>query len=249
VARQRFEKELTLARGIQRGLLPAAPPLLAGFDIGVVSEPCLEVGGDYYDFLPLGVNTLLVVADVEGKGISSALIMSNLQASLRSLVRNLHSLETIMSSLNEVIRVDTKAQKFLSMFLGLIDVRGQMLHYVNAGHVPPILIRSSGETVLLETGGLLVGLFNSPEYSRGRIQLRRNDVLLLCTDGIVEANNPNLEEYGAERLINFVRGHQACGAQELVAAVNNDVKRFAQAMPPTDDRVLIAIKVGQTRSA
>src|SRR5207253_8758870 len=124
VEKQRLEKEMALARQIQRSLLPEAPPVVPGYEIAVINEPCFEVGGDYYDFLNLGPQTLLlVIADVEGKGVSSALVMSNLQATLRALVMHLHSLEVLALSLNEMICTDTKQQKFLSMFLGLVDTR------------------------------------------------------------------------------------------------------------------------------
>ncbi|MGH9555514.1 MAG: GAF domain-containing protein, partial [Terriglobales bacterium] len=141
--KQRMERDLALARTIQYSLLPDQPPVLPGFDLAVSNEPCYECGGDYYDFLTLGPQTmLLVVADVEGKGVSSALVMSNLQASLRALVNHLHSLEVLTLSLNEMIYHDTKSRKFLSIFLGLVDTRSRGLHYINAGHVPPILVRA-----------------------------------------------------------------------------------------------------------
>ncbi|MBV9146568.1 MAG: SpoIIE family protein phosphatase, partial [Acidobacteria bacterium] len=165
--KQRMEKELALARGIQRSLLPDAPPVIPGFELAVANEPCFECGGDYYDFLPLGPQSLLlVVADVEGKGVSSALVMSNLQATLRALVMHLHSLEVLALSLNEMIYNDTKSEKYLSCFLGLVDTRRNGLHYINAGHVPPILVDgSTGKYTLLEDGGTVIGLFPKTEYT------------------------------------------------------------------------------------
>ncbi|MGH9651026.1 MAG: PP2C family protein-serine/threonine phosphatase, partial [Terriglobales bacterium] len=196
--KQRLEKELALARGIQRSLLPDSPPVVPGYEIAVLNEPCFEVGGDYYDFLNLGPQSLLlVVADVEGKGVSSALVMSNLQATLRALVMHLHSLEVLTMSLNEMIYNDTKSQKFLSVFLGLIDTRRNGLHYINAGHVPPILIRGEqGEYRQLTEGGTVVGLFPQTEYTRGSVKLATGDVLVCCTDGIIEAANAQDDEYG-----------------------------------------------------
>src|SRR5262249_35779049 len=200
--KQRLEKELALARQIQRSLLPDAPPVVPGYEIAVLNEPCFEVGGDYYDFLNLGPQSLLlVVADVEGKGVSSALVMSNLQATLRALVMHLHSLEVLTLSLNEMIFNDTKSSKFLSVFLGLIDTRRNGLHYINAGHVPPILIHGEqGEYKLLQEGGTVVGLFPQAEYRRGSIKLATGDILVCCTDGILEAANAQEDEYGTERL-------------------------------------------------
>ncbi len=245
VEKQRLEKELALARGIQRSLLPDAPPIVPGYDIAVSNEPCYEVGGDYYDFLNLGPQSLLlVVADVEGKGVSSALVMSNLQATLRALVMHLHSLEVLTLSLNEMICHDTKSQKFLSMFLGLVDTRRNGLHYINAGHVPPILISGeTGQYRLLEDGGTVIGLFASTEYQRGSVKLHAGDILVCCTDGILEASNAADDEFGTERLAASVFKHRAKAAEELVQAVLHDVNVFSAGGTHVDDKVLMILKV------
>ena len=186
--KERLEREMALARDIQRGLLPEMAPLVQGFDIAVTNEPCYEVGGDYYDFLTLGPDTLLVViADVEGKGISSAMIMSNLQATLRALVLNLHSLNKIAESLNRMILAGTRGGKYLTMFLGLIDIQRKAIDYINCGHVPPVVVRAEGEPVGLTEGGMVVGLFDNVRYDRGQVKFQTGDVLVLCTDGITEA--------------------------------------------------------------
>ncbi len=120
--KQRMERELSLARSIQHRLLPEAPPVVPGYDIAVLSDFCFDVAADYYDFINLGPQSLLLVsAEVEGKGVSSALIMANLQATLRALVMHLHSLEVLAFSLNEMLYTYTKAGKHLSVFLGLVD--------------------------------------------------------------------------------------------------------------------------------
>ncbi len=245
VEKQRLEKELALARGIQRSLLPDAPPVVPGYDIAVINEPCFEVGGDYYDFLNLGPQSLLlVVADVEGKGVSSALVMSNLQATLRALVMHLHSLEVLTLSLNEMICNDTKSQKFLSMFLGLVDTRRNGLHYINAGHVPPILIDGdTGKYQNLEDGGTVIGLVLATEYQRGSARLKPGDILVCCTDGILEANNAADDEFGTERLAASVYKHRNKSAQELVDAVLVDVNAFSANGTHVDDKVLMVLKV------
>jgi sigma-B regulation protein RsbU (phosphoserine phosphatase) len=242
--KQRMERELALARTIQYSLLPDHPPVLPGFDLAVLNEPCFECGGDYYDFLNLGPQTmLLVVADVEGKGVSSALVMSNLQASLRALVNHLHSLEVLTLSLNEMIYHDTKSRKFLSIFLGLVDTRGRGLHYINAGHVPPLLIRAQGGYEQLEKGGLVIGLFPHAEYERGSVKLQPGDVLVCCTDGILEAENAQHEEFGHERLAATVAHHRQKSAQAIVDAVLADVRAFSRTGEHVDDKVLMIMKV------
>jgi sigma-B regulation protein RsbU (phosphoserine phosphatase) len=245
VEKQRLEKEMALARTIQRSLLPESPPVIPGYELAVLNEPCFEVGGDYYDFLSLGAGTLLVViADVEGKGVSSALIMSNLQATLRALAMHLHSLEVLALSLNEMIYNDTKSEKYLSIFLGLVDTRRSGLHYINAGHVPPILVSGeSGEYKLLEEGGTVVGLFPTTEYNRGSASLTPGDVLVCCTDGILEAMNAGEEEYGTERLAECVARHRSKSAQAIVEAVLAEVGEFSRGGTHIDDKVLMIMKV------
>lgn len=245
VEKQRLEKEMALARQIQRSLLPDAPPVVPGYELAVLNEPCFEVGGDYYDFLNLGPQTLLlVIADVEGKGVSSALVMSNLQATLRALVMHLHSLEVLALSLNEMICTDTKSEKFLSIFLGLVDTRRRGLHYINAGHVPPILINGkTGEYKLLEDGGTVIGLFPRAEYNRGSANLAPGDILVCCTDGIMESMNAKEEEYGTERLAACIAHNRTKSAAAIVEAVLEDVNQFARGGDHMDDKVLMIMKV------
>jgi sigma-B regulation protein RsbU (phosphoserine phosphatase) len=252
--KQRMEKELALARGIQRSLLPDEPPVIPGFELAVVNEPCFECGGDYYDFLHLGPQSLLlVVADVDGKGVSSALVMSNLQATLRALVMHLHSLEVLALSLNEMIYNDTKSEKYLSCFLGLVDTRRNGLHYINAGHVPPILVDGSkGTYSLLEDGGTVIGLFPKTDYSRGTAQLKQGDILVCCTDGILEACNDKDEEFGSEKLAASVIRHRHKTAQGIIEAVMEEVNQWCHGIQ-ADDKVLMVMKVNSdgtiTRSA
>jgi sigma-B regulation protein RsbU (phosphoserine phosphatase) len=243
--KQRMERDLAVARQIQRSLLPEHPPIIPGYDVAVLNEPCYECGGDYYDFLNFGPQTLLVViADVEGKGVGSALVMSNLQATLRALVMHLHSLEVLMLSLNEMIYNDTKSEKFLSCFLGLIDTRRNGLHFINAGHCPPIVVRAQDGTFEeLSTGGTVVGLFPDSEYQRGSVQLEPGDILVCCTDGITEACNVNEDEFGTEGLAKCVAMHRTKPAQQIVDAVLAEVTAFARGGPHQDDKVLMLVKV------
>ncbi len=242
--KERLEREMALARDIQRNLLPETPPLLPGFDIALMNEPCYAVGGDYYDFLPLGSDALLVViADVEGKGLSSAMIMSNIQATLRALVLNLHSLEHLAESLNHMILAGTRGGKYLTMFLGLIDIPGKVIDYINCGHVPPVIVRAEGEAVNLTEGGMVVGLFDNVRYKCGQYKFQTGDVLVLCTDGITESMDGAQEEYGMERLAGCVRGAITHSAAEIVNAVNTDVGAYSRMGTHLDDKVMIAIKV------
>lgn len=242
--KQRMERDLALARSIQLGLLPERPPTLEGFDIGVSHRPSLEVGGDYYDFIPLASDTILtVVADVEGKGVGSAMVMANLQATLHALLAHLHSLERLVESLNDMMLADTRGQKFMTMFLGLLDQRNRTLHYVNAGHVQPAVVRVNGEVEYLTEGGMVVGLFAGVRYERGHVKLHRGDVVVACTDGITEANNVAEEEYGTQRLVELVARERQLPAQEIVQCVLREVDLFSHGGTHEDDRVILVLKV------
>jgi sigma-B regulation protein RsbU (phosphoserine phosphatase) len=243
--KQRLERDLTMARNIQRALLPEEPPTVPGFEVAVVNEMCYDVGGDYYDFLSLGPGTLLlVVADVEGKGVASALVMSNLQATLRALVMHLHSLEVLALSLNETLCLDNRRGKFMSMFLGLIDTRSNKLHYINAGHCPPILIDGeTGKHRPLDKGGTVIGMFADAVYQRGSERLKRGDILVACTDGILEADNADQDEFGEERLAKAVAGLRTKPAQHVVDSVLGEINTFSKGGINVDDKVLMVVKV------
>lgn len=247
---QRLDRELSLARSIRQRLLPESAPIVPGYDIAVLSDFCFDMAGDYYDFLNLGPQSLLmVVAEVEGKGVSSALIMANLQATLRALVLHLHSLEVLAFSLNEMMYKDTRGGKHLSLFLGLVDTRRNVLHYVNAGLAPPMLVRArGGEIKLLEEGGTVIGLFPQADYVRGSVRLEQGDVLACCTDGILEVSNERDETYGAKRLAELVRGHRDRSAQGIADAVLHEVSSYPTASMNDDDKVLIVMKVTAEKS-
>ena len=242
--KQRMERDLALARSIQLGLLPERPPVLEGFELGVAHRPSLEVGGDYYDFIALAPDTILtVVADVEGKGVGSAMVMANLQATLHALLAHLHSLERLVESLNDMMLADTRGQKFMTMFVGLLDQPRRTLHYVNAGHVQPAVVRVNGDVEYLTEGGMVVGLFAGVRYERGHVKLHPGDVVVFCTDGITEANNSSEEEFGTQRLVELVTRERHLPAQEIVQAVMTSVDTFSRGGTHEDDRVILILKV------
>ena len=244
IHKQRMERDLALARSIQVGLLPEHPPQLEGFDIAVSHKPSLEAGGDYYDFIPLAPDTILtVVADVEGKGVGSAMVMANLQATLHALLAHLHSLERLVESLNDMILADTRGQKFMTMFVGLLDQPHRTLHYVNAGHVPPAVVRANGSVEYLREGGMVVGLFPSVHYDRGHVRLNPGDIVVACTDGITEAMDIESEEFGQPRLVELVIRERAKHAQEIVDIVLKEVDLFSRGGTHEDDRVIMILKV------
>lgn len=244
ILKQRMERDLELARRIQGGLLPEAPPAIPGFDIAVSHRASQMVGGDYYDFVQLNPETLLtVIADVEGKGVASALVMANLQATLRALVAHLHSLERLVSSVNNTILADTRGGKFMTFFVAMLDQRNRSLHYINAGHVPPAVVKASGEVNYLTEGGMVMGVFPDVPYDRGFVRLEAGDIVVGCTDGITEAMDRQSNEYGNERLVEVVKRNAAKPAAQIVETVLDDVERYSRNGPHDDDRILFVLKV------
>jgi serine phosphatase RsbU (regulator of sigma subunit) len=244
LANERMERDLALARGIQSSLLPDKPPVMPGFQISVFHRPSQMVGGDYYDFITLDPETLLtVVADVEGKGVASALMMANLQAMLHTLVGHLHALERLVEAINNLMVADQRQRKFMSMFVAMLDRRHRGLHYINAGHVPPPLVRANGDVEYLREGGMVVGVLPGEQYTRGYLLLEPGDVFVACTDGITEAMDTKNEEYGLERMVEVVRKHRAEPAQRILDSLILDVDRFSRGGTHEDDRVVLILKV------
>jgi serine phosphatase RsbU (regulator of sigma subunit) len=244
LAKQRMERDLALARSIQLGLLPEKSPQIEGFELEASHQTSLEVGGDYYDFIPLGSQTMLnVVADVEGKGVGSAMVMANLQATLHALIAHVHSLERLVSALNDRMLADTRGQKYMTMYLSILDQRNKTLHYVNAGHVPPILLRADGSVEYLREGGMVVGLFPNVPFERGNVKLNSGDILAGYTDGITEASNPEDEEFGYDRLVELLKKHRNASAREIVDFTLAEVERFSRGGTHEDDRVMLIMKI------
>jgi phosphoserine phosphatase RsbU/P len=244
LAKQRMEGDLALARGVQRGLLPERPPTLENFEIGVAYTPSLMVGGDYYDFLRLKPDSLMaVIADVEGKGVASALMMANLRAALHTLVAHVHALEHLAESVNNMIFSDSRAHKLLSMFVAVIEDRQRVLHYINAGHLPPIVIRQDGKVEHLREGGMVMGALHGVPFKRGRIRLDPGDLVAAYTDGITEATDVHGEEYGLERLLDLLRAERAAPASQIVETVLSSVDLYSRGGTHEDDRVILILKV------
>ena len=244
LVQERLERDLALARSIQASLLPETPPQLSEFEVSVYHRPTQMVGGDYYDFLMLDQDTMLtVVADVEGKGVASALMMSNLQAMLHTLVGHLHSLERLVEAINNLMASEGRQRKFMSMFVAMLDRRHRGLHYINAGHVPPAVIRANGKVESLREGGMVIGVIPGQSYERGFLRLEQGDVFIACTDGITEAMDRAGEEYGLERLEQSVAKHRHQKAADIVKSVLSEVDEFSRGGTHEDDRVVLILKV------
>lgn len=244
VEKQKMEKELALAREIQRGLLPDQDPVLPGWDIAGINIPCLTVGGDYYDYIagPDG-RVGLAIADVSGKGTGPALLMANVQASLRALsgLGNL-SLDVMLTRLNDQVYRITEANRYVTVFYGWLDPRTAELTYVNAGHCYPLLFRRDGEVERLVVGGPVIGLLPEVPVEVGKAVFRPGDMLVAYTDGLSEAHSPSDDEFEEERIIGAVRAAEVLPARDVVAKLVSAARIFAAEAGVGDDLTLMVVK-------
>lgn len=243
------EREFEKAREIQQALLPGRIPQVPGVKIAGAWQPARAVGGDYYDVLDIGNGRLaLVIADVSGKGIPAALLMSNLQAAVKALAYETSAPKDLCERVNRVITSNISAGKFITFFYGVLDIRTMRLVYSNAGHLPPILRRANGTVERLEAGGLILGVSNSAVYEQGEAVLEPGDRLLLFTDGLSEAFNSEDEEFGEERLAALVGSCEAASAEEIGRSVLRAVAEFS-GNNFHDDATLIALTVEPAASS
>ena len=256
IEKEKMERDLALAREIQAGFLPDAPPPWKGVDICVSHRASQMVGGDYYDFVPVGAGgkdaLLLVVADVEGKGAASALVMANVQATLHALADHAEPLDQLPARINQKLldgargsQASGRKTKYLSMFLAFLENDGRRLCYVNAGHVPPAVIRADGSAELLETGGMVVGLFPDAGYESGVVDLGADDLVVACTDGITEAMDASGNEYGRERLVRSVAACRQQTPEQILGLVLAEVDEHSRGGIHEDDRILLVMKANR----
>src|SRR5208283_3935274 len=210
------EQELQRAREIQQSLLPKEIPQLPGIAVATAWRPAQAVGGDYFDVLRLDGNRLAIcIADVSGKGVSAALLMANVQASLRASVRDLDSPARVCSIVNGMLCESIAANKFVTFFCGVLDGNTRTFLYCNAGHRYPILVSAGAAHTLDHGGGAVLGVFPSWNYQDSSVNLKSGDRLLLFTDGITEAEDSQGGEFGVERVAAFGKAHAASSAAEL----------------------------------
>lgn len=245
--RAKLEHEMISARQIQESLLPATLPKLDGLEIAARFEACLHVSGDYYDFLrPDPSRLLFVIADVQGHGVSAGMIMSSLQATLRNILHGPqgHRPASIVAALNDALIESTRGERLVTLFLTILDLSTRELYYVNAGHVPPLLLRQGGSVLQrLEEGGMLLGVFPGTDYKQASVRLQPGDILVAKTDGITEASNAAGEEYSLERVAGTVRRSVEQSAQEIVDGVFQNVTEFERGGDHEDDKVVVVMKV------
>ncbi len=241
--KQRMEEELNLARKMQQGLLPSKLPQLPGYEIAAVNISSRHVGGDYYDVIPISEGLYgIAIADVSGKGAGAALLMANLQASLRALASGEMQIGEMISRINNFIHQNTALDKFITFFYGQLDTKKNTFTFCNAGHNPPYNVGRDGETVELMVGGIVLGMMPDMTFETETIALKAGDRIVLFTDGITEAMNRQEEEFGEERVKALVQKWPDLSAQELMEKIVSEVKKFSRGAPQADDITQVVVK-------
>ena len=234
--------ELDEAREIQRRLMPRRMPHLAGFSLANAWQPARGVSGDYLAAFKLNeTHAALCVADVAGKGFPAALLMSNMQAALKSLTADGVSPSELCTRLNQFMCENTPLSKFVSCFYGDLDLARRALTFSNAGHNPPLLMGRNGQCTSLDEGGCVIGAFGGSQYAERQIQLDSGDKLVLFTDGVTEARSTSGEEFGESRLQECLRSYRGHSAAELRTIILNEVTRFCGSNFDDDAALMVLI--------
>ncbi len=238
-----MRRDLSQAAEIQQGTLPLNAPKVAGADLAGFNAACRTVGGDYYDFFPYPDGRVaLALGDVSGKGMPASLMMMALHARVHVLAEDPGDLGAFMMRLNKATCATCPSNRFITFFFCVLDPATGVLRFANAGHNPPILVRGSGEAQMLEGGGPVLGILSIAPYCEMTLQMEPGDLLVLYSDGVTEANNPNYDEFGEERFIEVLRRHRRERSEEIVEAATKALAEFASGAPQADDITMVAAK-------
>jgi sigma-B regulation protein RsbU (phosphoserine phosphatase) len=237
-------EELRLASRVQRSLLPAAceHPRL---DVAREFIPFREIGGDYYDFLPLGQRMAFAVGDVMGKGIAAALLASSLKAAVRAQLQGSAASsapQDVVSRVNRLFGEVAPRGLFASLFFGMLDLETLEMEYVNAGHDYPFVVRAGGDIVDLPEGGTLLGLEDGSAYERGTVQLTRDDLVVFYSDGVTDRGDARGDAYGVERLKEAARRSRKDTARIVLYSMLGDVQGWSAGTSAQDDATLVVFK-------
>ncbi|MFI5370439.1 MAG: PP2C family protein-serine/threonine phosphatase [Candidatus Eisenbacteria bacterium] len=245
---KRLEGELVLAREIQMGLVPSTPMTFGPWDVQGQVVPARQVGGDYFDYFPLGEDRIgVAIADVSGKGVPAALLMSNLEATLRAYGTGDRPIPEMIRAVNMRMSLTSSAGKFITLFYAEIDRAAEVIRFTNAGHNYPLLRRADGTLEELKAGGLLLGLFSDAKYEMGEVPFGPGDALLMYSDGISEAFDERGDQYGEVRLMELWTSLASSTAAEAVTRLFAELERFRGRAPQSDDMTVVMISPRRDR--
>ena len=242
---QEISSDLRIAREIQQKLQPEKVPAIEGVEISGLQIPCKEIGGDYYDVIDLNRKKLAVlIADVSGKGISGALVMSNLQSAVRGLAPRVLSPSKLTGELNSVVSKVSTAGRFVTFFYGILDLPTKKFLYCNAGHTHPVLCRANGEIGYLSEGGLFLGPFPQATWQESEVQLKSGDLLFTYTDGVTEAaRTKDDDQFGEERLVGYLKANLTQKAEAVNAQLVKTLQNFTDNEEFEDDFTVLTLKI------
>jgi serine phosphatase RsbU (regulator of sigma subunit) len=241
--KQRIEHQLRIAREVQTSLLPQAAPEVDGYDIAAVNLPTWEIGGDYYDYIPLPDGRLgMVIADVSGKGVPAALIMATFRAALRAELQREERMVGVFEAINRILVDSSGASRFVTAVYGILDPGCGRFTYVNCGHNPPLLLGSGGGRAALDAGGPALGMVAGAPYASGEVTLEPGDTLALYTDGVVELSDEHDVEYGLDRLEAQLRAGARLPAGDMILSVVDATRAYAGRDGYVDDFTLVVVK-------
>jgi sigma-B regulation protein RsbU (phosphoserine phosphatase) len=240
--KQRQDRELQIAREIQQSLFPVRTPAIGGFDLAARSVPCYQVGGDYYDFIPLPDGRwALIIADVSGKGTPASILMASVHASLRALAGTAPPAR-VMERVNAFLYESTQANKYVTLVYAELDPAQRRLAYVNAGHVPPFWLRKGSAARRLGAGGPVLGLLEDVAYEAGEVELSPGDVVTMVTDGATEAFSPDERELGDERLEQALSVARGAGADRHLQVLFEAVSAWTGEKGCSDDLTALVLR-------
>jgi serine phosphatase RsbU (regulator of sigma subunit) len=249
VERERLRRELELSRQIQTEMLPRGALRSGPAEIAGVSIPAREVGGDFFNYFQVADGRLaLLVGDVSGKGVSAALLMANVQATLRARMPHEFDLAALASHLDREVDQNTPPAVYLTLFIGILEQDGRTLRYVNAGHNPQFVVRKRGGIVALSSTGLPIALYAGHPYRESEVSLEDGDLLFFYTDGLVEQENAAGDQFGAERLQEYLTSLQANSIDAILERLDREVRTFRGGVEPLDDATMMALRVTLPRA-
>jgi len=240
---KQMQQDMEIAGSIQKSLLPKRLPERNGYDFAAINHSSLAIGGDLYDFIIFSDDEFgIAIGDISGKGVSGALLMTTLYATFRESVRRSILPNTVLQKLNASLYAQTEADKFATLFYGILDCKTGCYRYSNAGHNPPLVYRAADGLQELKKGGPLLGFMPDSSYILDSITLQSGDILLLYTDGISEAQNIHNQEFEVKGIVESLKKFKALSAGKIIRKILSEIEKFTQKSHQDDDLTMIVIK-------
>lgn len=238
------KNELQIAINIQKSFLPKEIPRLKNFDLDALTIPAMEVGGDFYDFIPVSNEEIgLVIADVSGKSVPAALFMASSRSIIRAKATGNAGAGSIINDVNQLITAEAESGMFVTLFYSTLNCKEKTLTYVNAGHNPPILYRAkTGDIRALKTKGMAIGVIDDVKFEEKEIKLETNDIVIFYTDGVTEAINDKEEQFGKDRLFDLLKENKDLSSEKMVRKIIEKIEEFSRKRAQFDDITLMILK-------